>query len=418
LPTIFAPPRAQPRYRSIPEPEIMNMLLLSGWVFECAAGQGAAAFESCAAALRICVARGLGFAIGGAGVRLFDPAEVLAFIIAAGLGENFPVWEARFVRTARALYQSCPAAPQSCAVSLTRTVNVEALPPQSNRARITLPIPIACAYVENPVATIIAPNNLEAEIDRRDTCFDIRLKTPPTAALSFTAHFTFTAPARPAPQILTDPERRLYLRPAENFIRITPRVEARARALAAGAPENTVAAFWNFLLDHVRLCMVQYAFIPADAPGDWVLENRWCDCLLAASLFISLCRAQDIPARLIGGHVLYPLAPTNHYWAECWLGGAWVPYDFLAWDVSAAGRDPAWRDVFAGRCNARMVTEIFPTRFTGPMTSRLPAAWHLVQTRIPGGIASAFHNALTGALIYRDEITIAPRSPPAASPGR
>jgi len=414
----FARPPTQSSYRSIPEPEILRMLLLTGWVFECTAGQGQAARTACEAALHMFVARGLGFAAGPAGVRLFDPAEVLAFIIGQGLCKKSPIWEAHFVQTGRALYGSLPAAPQSFAVTFTRTVNPATLPPHTARPRIKIPIPIACAYVENPTATLIAPENLGAEVTLRDTCFDIRLNAPPKGPLSLTAAFTFTAPAQPGPQTLTESERLLYLRPAENFIRITKRLETLARALATGVPENTVTAFWNFLLDHVRLCMVQYALIPADAPGDWVLENRWCDCLLAASLFISLCRAQNIPARLIGGHVLYPLAPTNHYWAECWLGGAWVPYDFLAWDVSAAGRDPAWRDVFAGRCNARMVTEIFPTRFTGPMTWRLPAAWHLVQTRIPNGIASAFHDALTGALIYRDEITIAARSPPAASPGR
>jgi hypothetical protein len=402
------PSPTRPAYRTIPEPDILAMLLLSGWAFECAAGEEAASRAACAAALEMFVARGLGFAIGAGGSRLFDPAEVNAFIIAESLAQKSSYWEDRFVRTGRALHHSLPAGPQAFAVTFRRTLAAASLPPRTAKARVTLPIPIASAYLENPTATLIPPAELDAAITRRATGFDIRLNAPPASPLSFTARFTFTAPAAPRPQILTEAERRLYLRPAENFIRVSPRVATLARRLAASRPEDSAAAFWNFLLDHIRLSMVQYAFIPADAPGDWVLDHRWCDCLLAAALFISLCRAQNIPARLVGGHVLYPLAPTNHYWAECWLRESWVPYDFLAWDISAGGRDAAWRNIFAGRCDARLVTEIFPSRFTGPMTLRLPTAWHLVQTSIPGGIASTFHDAATGALIYLDEIRVTP----------
>jgi len=399
------PNPTRPAYRTIPEPDILAMLLLSGWAFECGARAQAASRAACAAALEMFVARGLGFAIGAGGARLFDPAEVNAFIIAAGLAKKSTYWEDRFVRTVRALHHSLPAGPQAFAVTFRRTLAAASLPPRPARARVTLPIPIASAYLENPTVTLIPPAELDAAITRRATGFDIRLNAPLASPLSFTARFTFTAPASPRPQMLTEAERSLYLRPTENFIRVTPRVATLARRLAGRSPEDSAAAFWNFLLDHIRLCMVQYAFIPADAPGDWVLDHRWCDCLLAAALFISLCRAQNIPARLIGGHVLYPLAPTNHYWAECWLGESWVPYDFLAWDISAGGRDAAWRNIFAGRCDARLVTEIFPLHFTPPMTPRLPPAWHLLQTPTPTGITSTFHNALTGTPIYRDEIT-------------
>ncbi len=403
-------PLVNPRYRTIAEPLLIDMLLLYGWAFECENGQEAAARAQCEAALESLRPLGLGFARGPAGARLFDPVEVLNLFTAAGLAGDCPVWRDRFVRTGRALVASLAESgqvPQRFDVKITRTLGVSAPPAANAGARITLPVPLACHYARDIATVLAAPPGLPATITRRDTCFDIRLNAPTPPQIAVSAKFTFTALPQPcltAP--LSEAERLLYLRPAEHLIRVTPRIARIAASLvpATAMPEKTVAAIWNFMLDHLLLGMVHHADIPADAAGDWVLEHRWCDCLLAAALFISLCRARHIPARLVGGHLLYPLRPTNHFWAECWLGDAWLPYDFLAWDLFAAGHDHAWRDVFAGSCDVRMVTEIFPGRFTGPMSLRLPRAWHLIHTRAGTGISCAYHDALTGAPIYRDRI--------------
>jgi len=395
-------------HRTIPESLILDMLLLYGWVYELAAGRRAAAARQCEAALKDLVRNGLGFRAAGA-ARRFDPVEVHNLIVAEGLAGRCPIWTDHFIPTGRALHSELARladrneAPR-LAVRFSRTLMI---PTRQERLRLTLPVPIACAYLQD-VAINIAPLPVQAQIDLRQNCIDIRLDAPPRESLTIEAEFAFTAPReRPDAETLTPRDRLLYLRPSEHLIRVTPRVARLAAALAAEAltPQARIAAFWNFMLDHLMLGRIRYSDIPPHEPGDWVLANGWCDCLLGACLFIALCRAANIPARLVGGHLLYRLLPTNHYWAECWVEDqGWLPFDFLAWDLSEAGRAPAWRDVLAGRCDPRLVTEILPLRFTGPMSVRLPAAWHMLQTRQGEGVACSYFDALNGGLLYRDSI--------------
>ena len=152
--------------------------------------------------------------------------------------------------------------------------------------------------------------------------------------------------------------------------------------------------------------MVRYDQVDSAAPGDWVLDTGWYDCQLGSSLFVSLCRARGIPARLMSGHMLYKLAPGFHYWAEVWKeDSGWLPFDFLSWDLSEAGRDEVWRDRFAGNIDYRMVTQCLPLAFTGPMSVRFPPAWHLVNAPAAGGMTIRFSD-LTDELIYSDQVTV------------
>jgi hypothetical protein len=162
------------------------------------------------------------------------------------------------------------------------------------------------------------------------------------------------------------------------------------------------------MLDRMMCGAMRYSDLTGQAPVDWVLENGWCDCQLGAALLISLCRARGIPARLVGGHLLYRLAPTNHFWPEVWIDGqGWRPYDLLSWDLSQGGRDPDWRDRFAGQVDARIVTQRFPLAFTGPMSVRFPAAWQMVQSRSKdGGIDVGYRDVEQGSLIYNDHVVV------------
>jgi transglutaminase-like putative cysteine protease len=87
----------------------------------------------------------------------------------------------------------------------------------------------------------------------------------------------------------------------------------------------------------------------------WVCDSRHGNCTDFHSLFISLVRAEGIPARFEIGFPL-PAAssgtvPGYHCWAEFFVNGpGWVPVD-----ISEAWKDPAKRDYFFGSLDSNRV---------------------------------------------------------------
>jgi transglutaminase-like putative cysteine protease len=87
----------------------------------------------------------------------------------------------------------------------------------------------------------------------------------------------------------------------------------------------------------------------------WVCDSKHGNCTDFHSLFISLARAERIPARFEIGFPL-PVAskgtiPGYHCWAEFYVSGVgWVPVD-----ISEAWKDPAKRDYFFGSLDANRV---------------------------------------------------------------
>ena len=150
---------------------------------------------------------------------------------------------------------------------------------------------------------------------------------------------------------------------------------------------------------------------------DWVLDHGWIDCLLGSALLVSLCRAHGLPARLVGGHFLYPLGPTNHSWTEVWTRErGWTPIDLIGWDLSAGDADADWQGRFLGRIDRRLVVERPPRRITGPMSLRLPQAWRVLQAAANGALEISFVDAASGRAAFIDRVCVTPE--PAAARGR
>ena len=199
-----------------------------------------------------------------------------------------------------------------------------------------------------------------------------------------------------------------YLKPGEGLIQVSDRVRNLADRLAGpGArPQAAVRAFWNFMLDELMCGAIHYDQVTPTAPCDWVLDSGWYDCQLGSALLVALCRARGMPARLVGGHVLYRAAPTNHYWAEVWLDDeGWRPFDLLSWDLSGGGVNGDWRDHFYGRIDPRMVTQCFPRQFTGALGVALPAAWHVLQLGTAHGVEIRL-NDITGRPVFVDTVAM------------
>ncbi|MBT8229673.1 MAG: hypothetical protein KJO50_05390, partial [Bacteroidia bacterium] len=61
-----------------------------------------------------------------------------------------------------------------------------------------------------------------------------------------------------------------------------------------------------------------------------VLERQRASCNGKSRLFVALCRAQGIPAKLVGGIILEESRKrTSHLWAEVFYQNEWIPFDIL-----------------------------------------------------------------------------------------
>jgi Transglutaminase-like superfamily len=387
------------RYRTIDEARILEALLLLGWAFSDDHDYARTVTRQ---ALERWIESGLGVRQDRLGGRLFDPVEVVHFLKSRGRQGHDDFWSSFYVPTSRRLVGDLAArADLHMHVGLERVFTLDAPADRALRLRLPLPLRSRCDYLD------VRPSPCpEATISVGDGRMDARTRPAGAGDITIGADLFF-APC-PAGDSGDDPDRDLFLRPNEGLVRITEPVAALARALGGtAAPRQAVRAFWTFMMDELINSPVHYDQIWEDAPLDWVLATRCYDCQLGSALFIGLCRARGIPARMVGGHFLYRHSPTLHYWAEIWMADSgWTPFDFMSWDLSVGGQDPAWRDHFYGRVDARMVTQCLPRHCTGPVGVAIPATWRVLQTA-RGGSVDIDMVGLDGASIYRDRITVA-----------
>ena len=395
--------QAGDRYRTVAEERIVEHLTLHGWAHEWRAGLHSESVAAAREALERWIGHGLAYAPGrdGAG-RAFDPAEVVNFCKTAALDANDPIWRERFVATGRKLVEEHGRhAGLRFSLVLARTFDLSRHAPGA-QLRLRLPLPLAEARLR-----VSAPAEVTRQ-ERRAGRLELRATVPSSrSTLTVSVELEFASPATPN----DDDETALYLRPEEGLVRVTPRVASLARKLAAGKTAfDAVRAFWQFLFE-MRLGVLHYDELSGGVPIESLLEHRWFDCHLGSALFVALCRAREIPARLCAGYLLYPAAPTYHYWAEAFVEGRWSGFDLGSWDLSAGGADPAWRSYFFDYLNPRMQTERFPRSFTGTGSLRFPPAWHLLVRPVTGGAAFGFYSVDSGDLLYEDCLTSIKASP-------
>lgn len=385
-------------YRTVPQDRLIDALLLEGYAYE---EDRAAARADAAMAIERWTAQGLPVR-RDAGTDRFDPVEVVHHAKIAGLKGDDDFWTGRFVSTLRRFVTDLAAErPDRVSLHCRRTFNLAGLAPGETK-RLRMPLPLAGRYADFAVQPEPGPETESHRVSDGRLEARVRLGGEALVSLGATVDLTLGSPPVDLP-----PPNDALLRPREGLIVITPAVEALARHLAGKErAETAVRNFWDHLVDNFMFAPIHYDQIPSDAPLDWALNSRVYDCQLAAALFVGLCRAVGIPARIVGGNFLYRRSPTNHYWAEAWLDGAgWKAFDFLVWDLSRGGRDAAWRDHFFGRIDPRLINEALPESFTGAVGVGIPAQWLILRTIEDAG-ASIELTSLEGATVYRDSIVI------------
>jgi transglutaminase-like putative cysteine protease len=132
---------------------------------------------------------------------------------------------------------------------------------------------------------------------------------------------------------------------AERFIeKDDDRIREAAGDLEGRTEADVVLNIYNYVLDHL-----EYGGPSRHSRGAArALQHGQGDCTEYADLFVALCRAKDIPARVISGYaVRFDSKSPKHNWAEVYLHGyGWVPFDPTAGDLE--------NPVFRGRAFSRL----------------------------------------------------------------
>lgn len=403
------PPPSDARRRGVPQTRIIELLIANGFAHLAAEGGLAEAHGLATDALDRWVSAGLPHEIDAGGGRRFDPIEVVNGFKWAGLHGRDGFWRDCSIPTGRRLTRDLarqdPDGRARMRVAFARRFELADLRAD---AEFLLRAPVPLDGPDHALAALAAETSEAAVID------DGRITVRLSPGLSGPARIAWTATLAPADAEAVEPvlsaeDAERYLRPMEGLIRVGSRIRELAGLWAGRRTGWDAAVAFRRRLGEA-LCMGTIGYEAFDVGGamDWVLDHGWFDCRLGSALLVSLCRAHGLPARLVSGHHLYPLYPSNHSWAEAWdEGQGWKPIDLEGWDLSAGDADLEWRDVFVGRIERRIVTERPPRRVTGPMRLRFPGAWRLLHRLAEGGgLEVLFMDATSGRTVFTDRLQV------------
>ncbi len=121
---------------------------------------------------------------------------------------------------------------------------------------------------------------------------------------------------------------RAYTQPEPLIESDNPNITAKAQSITNGCTNvyEKVTGIYDFVIKHLR-----YANQDEERGASWALENGKGDCSEYSYLFVALCRAVGIPARIEAGFVFHYVGESTedgHMWAEYFLENyGWVPVD-------------------------------------------------------------------------------------------
>jgi len=123
---------------------------------------------------------------------------------------------------------------------------------------------------------------------------------------------------------------------SDNFLKHEKYIEKdepKIQQIAKDIKGNNKAALIKNIHDYVIKNM-DYSLNKADLGALAAAEQKRGDCSEYADLFVAICRAKNIPARVAIGYTTEPALIPRHAWAEVYMRKyGWVPFD------------PTWADV-------------------------------------------------------------------------
>lgn len=125
---------------------------------------------------------------------------------------------------------------------------------------------------------------------------------------------------------------------AEPFIEVNdPGIQVQAKGFAGQDTVEKAHGIFKWVKEHVQ----NDGFSAQNKGAVWALQQGRGDCTEMTCLFVALCRACDIPARMLGGYrcarncILDPIA--YHNWAEFYDGQRWQLADVFDGQFMGAG---------------------------------------------------------------------------------
>jgi transglutaminase-like putative cysteine protease len=227
--------------------------------------------------------------------------------------------------------------PTSRSFEATYVGTVEAVPAGLNRLEVWIPLPsdspeqtIRGLKVETPY-----PGSIRREVEHGNAYYYFSTENPRPGTLEIRVRFQ--AQRHEAAAVMAvggdgsaeELQRDLH---AERLVTLSPRIRQIARQVTWGhtTPEGKARAIYDFIIN----TMTYDKTVPGWGQGD---TERACDvqkgnCTDIHSYFMSLARAEGIPARFVIGFPLKPepeaTVPGYHCWAEFFLPDrGWVPVD-------------------------------------------------------------------------------------------
>ncbi|APB98227.1 transglutaminase-like domain-containing protein [Polynucleobacter asymbioticus] len=408
--------------RTIDETEIIEMLLVWGFIFELKEGLKNQSIHIIKNTLKRFIGHGLPFETS-LQRRLFDPTEVINFMKWLDLTQQDFFWSDYVVPTGQKLVKSLAkkisgsqeGATYTPSLSFTRAFNLLGLG-LGKRIRLRIPTGISESDFRNINIDFdglnhrLANNHGALSKHQNYLQLDIVNFYLDSVRIHYDCIALYTQYKEPSPSEtgLSPDEHHLYTQSVEGFIRVSDRIKSLSHTIAGHHPPNEqVHALWGWIMDNMLIGLVHYHRIDKNNPMDWALDQRIVDCQLGSALLISFCRALGIPARLVGGYTLYSEAPSQHFWAQIWLPiTGWCSYDLITWDLSRGGLLEDWRNIFEGNIDPRFITEIFPRNIIGNIGLPFPSRHHRLVSSTGNGINIQYREADTGHPVYNDTISV------------
>ena len=254
------------------------------------------------------------------------------------------------------------------AFTFTYQVEVKDFPPGARKVRIWIPRPASDMNQSVVVKKASGPVRLRETREARfgDRIFYAEILNPKSTSADFTFEYEITRKEyskgsfESLMRFNNDPGP--LPKPVGSFL-LPDRLVPTSGKMLTLAEENTQGkhgpvekayALYDYVFHTLRYDKSGTGWGRGDSL--WVCDAKHGNCTDFHSLFISLARAEQIPARFEIG---FPLPrnshageiPGYHCWAEFYVNGAgWVPVD-----ISEAWKDPARHDYFFGTLDADRV---------------------------------------------------------------
>ena len=108
-----------------------------------------------------------------------------------------------------------------------------------------------------------------------------------------------------------------------------PQIRRIAEGIKGKDEETVVRNIYNYVIDNMK-----YVPYTQEYGALYAARKKLGDCVEYSDLLVALCRAKNIPARVLKGYATEFNDTPNHAWAEVYLKNfGWVPFDPTYGDV-------------------------------------------------------------------------------------